>query len=251
MIHFIYQPSVVVISRPLFIRPSEESITGWICDSGATDSESLVEFAGRGCYRSWSNAARRTNAEYLANILAHEHYSVLEHANFTLWMTGISRSLSHELVRHRHLSLSQESQRFVPATDINFVVPPAYIGDEELEWNFKYECEWIEARYRLRLADMEQKFTDHSNATLAKKRAREAARSILPNACETRMTLTGNLRAWREMIDKRATIHSDAEICRLSVVIFRTLKPYAPAVWDDLEIVTDCGREMVRKGNVQ
>ena len=87
--------------------------------AGTTDADggqALAEFAGRACYESWHkpNPATATNAGYLRHILEVGHLSVLEHGSVTLYLRGVSRSLTHELVRHRHLSFSQLSQRYVP-----------------------------------------------------------------------------------------------------------------------------------------
>src|SRR5688572_24839488 len=92
-----------------------------------TSADQLAEFAGRACYESWErpNPATATNHGYLSNILDHKHYSVIEHAHFTLWITGVSRGLSHELVRHRHFSYSQRSQRYVDESDFAAVLHPA------------------------------------------------------------------------------------------------------------------------------
>src|SRR6266705_2597291 len=85
----------------------------------AEGGEALAEFAGRACYQSWSkpNPATATNAGYLAHILDVGHLSVLEHGTVTFYFTGVSRSFTHELIRHRHFSYSQLSQRYVPERD--------------------------------------------------------------------------------------------------------------------------------------
>ena len=243
--NLIYEPTVHVLAATQFRGADEASASAWNPDPRALDPEDLIEFAGRACYRSWKNPGKKTNEEYIGHILESQHFSVLEHATVSLWITGISRSLSHELVRHRHFSFSQESQRFVPATDVSFVVPPAYIGDAVLIEGFREDCTLILRRYQETLAYLERKFADLPDGTSRKKQAREAARAILPNATETRITVSGNLRSWREFVAKRATAAADAEICRLAVLIFRTLQPLAPAVWQDAIVDTDSGREIV------
>ena len=103
-----------------------------------SDGEHLAEFAGRLCYMSQRNPAGRATREYLVNILKQGHGSVLEHANYSLLLEGISRSLTHELVRHRAgFAYSQLSQRYVDESQAAFVVPPAIIGDEGLEGAWK------------------------------------------------------------------------------------------------------------------
>ena len=87
--------------------------------------EPLAEFAGRACYQSWTkpNPSTATNAGYLRHILEVGHLSVLEHGSVTFYLTGVSRSLTHELIRHRHFSYSQLSQRYVPGRDAAMVEP--------------------------------------------------------------------------------------------------------------------------------
>ncbi len=108
---------------------------------GTTDAEggqALAEFAGRACYESWHkpNPATATNAGYLRHILEVGHLSVLEHGSVTFYLRGVSRSLTHELVRHRHLSFSQLSQRYVPERDAAMVEPDVIADDPELHARF-------------------------------------------------------------------------------------------------------------------
>lgn len=101
---------VRLIAKTEFLPPED---VPW--DTDADGGEALVEFAGRACYQSWAkpNPRTATNGGYLKHLLAVGHDSVLEHATVTFYITGISRSCTHELIRHRHFSFSQLSQRFV------------------------------------------------------------------------------------------------------------------------------------------
>src|SRR5699024_10865878 len=95
---------------------------------GSTDAETLTVYAGRSCYESWSrpNEKTREDKDYLRRTLFEQkHWSIAEHATATFYITGVSRALTHELIRHRHLSYSQLSQRFVDESDANIVIPPA------------------------------------------------------------------------------------------------------------------------------
>lgn len=232
----INQPEVYLVGRMEFVAPPAEVTPGWEPEEGLPGGELLVEFGGRGCYRSWKNPAKRTHRGYVGNILDHKHFSVTEHAVFSLWIQGVSRSLSHEFVRHRHISPSQESQRYVPARDINFVLPVAYIGDFELEAWFKADCEVALVSYIFHLDALEKKFSHVEDTTARKKMAREAARELLPNAAETRFLMTGNVRSWREFFEKRGNEHADAQIARLAVAIFRVLQPEAPDLFQDIGV---------------
>src|SRR5699024_3870906 len=102
-------------------------------DPDAGDMQQLVEFAGRACYQSFHKPNPKTarNADYITRTLhGQKHWSIAEHATATFYITGVSRALTHELIRHRHLSYSQLSQRFVDESWANFVIPPAVVKSE-------------------------------------------------------------------------------------------------------------------------
>ncbi|WP_193043269.1 FAD-dependent thymidylate synthase [Mycolicibacterium baixiangningiae] len=224
---------VQLIARTEFVAPPD---VPW--DTDAEGGSALIEFAGRACYQSWSkpNPRTATNASYLRHIIDVGHLSVLEHASASFYITGISRSCTHELIRHRHFSYSQLSQRYVPENDSEVVVPPGIEGDAELEEIFTAAADASRAVYTELLAKLEAKLADMPNATLRRKQARQAARSVLPNATETRIVVTGNYRAWRHFIAMRASEHADLEIRRLAIACLRELVAVAPAVFADFEI---------------
>src|SRR5690242_13278310 len=208
----------------------------WTTD--AEGGEALAEFAGRACYQSWKkpNPATATNAGYLEHILQVGHLSVLEHGNVTFYFTGISRSLTHELIRHRHFSYSQLSQRYVPERDAAMVEPEVIADDPELHQMFLDAAEASVKAYEQLLEGLEKRFADVPNATLRRKQARQAARAILPNATETRIVVTGNYRAWRHFIGMRATEHADVEIRWLAMACLHELLKVAPNVFGDFTI---------------
>jgi len=208
----------------------------WSTD--ADGGEGLAEFAGRACYQSWKkpNPATATNAGYLEHILQVGHLSVLEHGSATFYMTGISRSLTHELIRHRHFSYSQLSQRYVPERDAMMVEPDVIAEDPELHAKFLEAAAASQQAYIELLEGLEKKFADVPNATLRRKQARQAARSVLPNATETRIVVTGNYRAWRHFIAMRATEHADVEIRAAAVSCLRELQKTATNVFRDFTI---------------
>src|SRR5437868_9177259 len=140
-----YEPRLTVLSKPAFVTPEHLPVQ-WIGDS--TDGERLAEFAGRLCYMSQHNPAKRDTREYLDNIKKQGHGSVLEHACYSLLLEGVSRSLTHELVRHRAgFAYSQLSQRYVDESQANFVVPPAIVGDEVLEKEWRDQIEGAQKSY--------------------------------------------------------------------------------------------------------
>ena len=226
---------VQLIARTEFTPPAE---VPWTTDAGG--GEALAEFAGRACYQSWSkpNPETATNAGYLRHILEVGHLSVLEHGVVSFYITGVSRSLTHELIRHRHFSYSQLSQRYVPERNAAMVEPAVIAEDPGLHEKFAAAARVSLAAYNELLAALEAKFGDVPNATLRRKQARQAARSVLPNATETRIVVTGNYRAWRHFIAMRASEHADVEIRELAVECLRQLQKAAPNVFGDFEIAT-------------
>ena len=216
---------------------------------GGTD---LAEFAGRACYQSWGrpNPKTATNRGYLENIIRTGHFSVLEHASVTFYIEGVSRSLTHELVRHRHLSYSQLSQRYVPVrrSGLNVVEPAAIAEDSELHHMFLSATNEAEVAYDALKTGLERKFADLPEGTGKKKAARQAARAVLPNATETKIVVTGNYRAWWEFMLLRAAEPADVEIRALAVEILRQLQGEAGEIFDHFEIVElEDGTEIARR----
>jgi len=229
----IVTPKVQVIAWTQFQTPDD---VPW--DTDADGGEALAEFAGRACYQSWTkpNPATATNAGYLRHILEVGHLSVLEHGNVTFYLTGISRSLTHELIRHRHFSYSQLSQRYVPERNAAMVEPDVIAEDPELHARFVAASEAAVQAYTDLLEGLEKKFADVEHATLRRKQARQAARALLPNATETRIVVTGNYRAWRHFVAMRASEHADVEIRGLAIACLRELNKVAPNAFADFEI---------------
>ena len=154
----------------------------------------------------------------------------------SFYLTGVSRSLTHELIRHRHFSYSQLSQRYVPERNAAMVEPDAIAADPELHAIFDEAAATAIKAYEELLAGLQRRFADVPNATLRRKQARQAARAILPNATETRIVVTGNYRAWRHFIAMRATEHADVEIRALAVECLRQLQREVPNVFGDFEL---------------
>ncbi|WP_189043313.1 FAD-dependent thymidylate synthase [Micromonospora sonchi] len=227
------QPKVQMIAWTQFDPPED---VPWSTD--ADGGQALAEFAGRACYQSWKkpNPATATNAGYLAHILEVGHLSVLEHGSVSFYFTGVSRSFTHELIRHRHFSYSQLSQRYVPERDAAMVEPKVIAEDPELHKRFVEAAEASVRAYNELLEGLERRFADEPNPTLRRKQARQAARAVLPNATETRIVVTGNYRAWRHFIAMRATEQADVEIRELAVECLRQLQRVAPNVFADFVI---------------
>lgn len=215
----------------------------------------LAEFAGRTCYRSWSKG--RPHDEYIENVLRQAHGNLFAHPTVHLAISGISRSLSHELVRH-HVGTnpSQESQRFVMVDggETAFVIPPllldalalpkdfaawplddqcTFFAESEVFRPFALSCEAAILHYDLMVDRLRKAFPD-----CGKKRIAEAARSVLPNAVETQLFFTLNLRALRNILEQRGDLAADLEFRRLAAQIIVAVKPHAPSILDDVAVDT-------------
>jgi thymidylate synthase (FAD) len=214
----------------------DHEATSWTTDT-EVGSQKLIEVAGRLCYMSFRAPRPGGNSAYIGHILEVGHGSVLEHAVFNLIITGVSRSFTHELIRHRAgFGYSQLSQRFVDESACEFVEPDAIADDPELH------AVWLDAvshaqRAYKRLADgLAERFRDIPDRTLRRKKAREAARSVLPNATETRIFVTANARALRHFIEMRGDAVADVEIRKVAVAMLELLRVEAPNLFGDYEI---------------
>jgi thymidylate synthase (FAD) len=228
------EPKVTLIARPQFLEPAQLPVQ-W--QEPGTDGERLAEFAGRLCYMSQRNPANRSTAEYLGNILKQGHGSVLEHAVYVLLIEGVSRSLTHELVRHRAgFGYSQLSQRYVDESEAAFVVPPAIQGDEALEAEWLAQVEQAQMAYVAAVERLMERYAWVESRMHRRKMAREAARSVLPNATETKIVMSGNVRAWRTMLELRLSEGAEREIRRLAARVLEVLRAEAPRFFADFEL---------------
>lgn len=237
------EPKVTLLARQQYLGAQHVQ---WESDTDIP-AQTVAEFAGRLCYLSFGPdaglegghkliAGRTTNTEYLANILRTRHGSVLEHAVWTVLLEGVSRALTHELVRHRHFSYSQLSQRYVDESEVAFVLPPEIAPESEAYRLFEQSCARALSDYRQLLAQIEEQVKDEPSPTLRRKRARQTARSLLPNATETKIVVTGNARAWRHFIELRAAPGADTEIRVLAIKCLQLLQQEAPDLFGDYHI---------------
>lgn len=238
-------PRISVLARPSFSEPEHLKVT-WLGDS--TDGERLAEYAGRLCYMSQRNPANRSTREYLENIKKQQHGSVLEHANYSLLIEGVSRSLTHELVRHRAgFAYSQLSQRYVDESDAHFVMPPAIQGDAALAAAWRSQMDSALAAYSALVAQLVARYEWVADKVHRRKMAREAARAVLPNSTETKIVVTGNVRAWRTMLELRCSEGAELEIRRMGIDVLRVLQLEAPAFFSDFAIyIAEDKREAAR-----
>ena len=238
-------PRLTLIARPQFAEPAHMPVQ-W--KGEATDGERLAEFAGRICYMSQGNPAQRTTAEYLTNILKQGHGSVFEHAVYVILIEGISRSCSHELVRHRAgFGYSQLSQRYVDESHAAFVMPPAIIGDPALEREWTGQVQAAQHAYIQAVDHLMEKYGWVEDKVHRRKMAREAARSVLPNATEVKIVVSANIRAWRTMLELRLGEGAELEIRRMAMACLKALRKESPSFFADFEVYkgsdgTEAGR---------
>ena len=233
------QPEVDVIAHTVPNMPALDRIalaTGkgrhnWEPD--ASVAEIVPIFAGRSCYQSFGDSVgRKTAEEYLGHILEVGHYSVLEHSSITFHIQGVSRTFTHELIRHRMASYSQLSQRFVPYDQVLPLVvhPNVSLVDGTLEEYFSYGEEALKT-YRFML---DKYYKEFGNETFAqKKKARETAREFLPNMTEAKIVVTMNLRGWLEMLSKRNAEGADGQIHKVASIIQSKLENLAPHIFKE------------------
>jgi thymidylate synthase (FAD) len=208
------------------------------------DSSQLCKTAGQTCYMSFG-IKRTTNenaGKYFERLTSAGHGSVLEHSNFSFLLYGISRSVTHELVRHRHLGFSQVSQRYVSGSVLRFVERPEYQSDERLHRLFEDRADGVAAGYEAmanHLLERQEGGASMLSAdykTDARKKVQQTARSLLPNETEAPMVCTGNVRALRHVVEMRANAHAESEIRNLAVRIFLCLVTADPILFGDYEI---------------
>ena len=232
-------PRVYLVGRQSIDEPG---LSAFLADHGvqrwATDSEiageKLVEVAGRVCYMSFSRPRPGGNKAYIGHILEVGHGSVLEHAVFNFIITGVSRSFTHELIRHRAgFGYSQLSQRFVDEGECSFVEPDAIAEDPELHRVWLDAVQSSQRAYRVLADGLTAKFADIEDRTLRRKKAREAARSVLPNATETKIFVTANARALRHFIEMRGDPAADVEIRKVAVAVLKVLQVESPNLFGD------------------
>ncbi|MBI3818127.1 MAG: FAD-dependent thymidylate synthase [Planctomycetes bacterium] len=236
------EPRVYLIGRQIvdpatvseFLRDHEAT---WESDA-ASEGERLAEAAGRICYMSFGKG-RKSNKEYLGNIIDMQHGSVLEHATWNFIFVGVSRSLTHELIRHRAgFGYSQLSQRYVDESNSDFIEPDVIATDPDLHKVWLDSVNQARAAYDKLVEGLIAKFHQIDNATLKRKMARQAARSVLPNATETKIFVTANARALRHFIELRGDEHADVEIRKLAVQVLRIMQKESPAIFADYSVRT-------------
>lgn len=244
----ITEPSVYLLGKQTVV-PAE--LTRFLGDHGVdwnSDSEEpaeiLTETAGRLCYFSFEKPRPGGNSVYLNHIKEVGHGSVLEHGVWNLLFTGVSRSLTHELVRHRAgMGYSQLSQRYVDESVAEYICPDIINNDPELYQIWQETIEHAHASY-IKLADRlsaklyaNEPSRMNLTSTERRKAARQAARSVLPNATETKIFVTANARALRHFLEQRGAAAAEPEIRKLANKVLDVLQKESPNLFGDYKKV--------------
>lgn len=228
-ISYFQQPGIALLAQPQF--SSVDALTTFLQgfddelgfehyledDTHIDDATALCKVAGQLCYMSFG-PKRTMNEEaskYFDNIKSSGHGSVLEHANFSVLLWGVSRSFTHEMVRHRAgFGFSQVSQRYVSGKTLRFVERPEYQKSPRLHGWFENRIEVATQQYNLiaeeLMADMADQLKDLP-ATERRKAVNQAARSCLPNETEAPIVITGNARSWRHFFEMRCARPAEPE----------------------------------------
>jgi thymidylate synthase (FAD) len=271
-IHIVREPKVYLVGRQQvdegvlqeFLEDHE--VDGWTTDTDV-GAEKLCEVAGRLCYLSYARPRPGGNKAYLGHILGVGHGSVAEHAAWNFIIAGVSRSFSHELVRHRAgFAYSQLSQRYVDESVAEYIQPAVIAADPEASrvWEEavmachgaylrlveRLTALVTEAGYRAYVeakkaeglpayaGDRDWWLRNEADRTALRKEARQAARSVLPNATETKVFVTANARALRHTIEMRCSRFAEPEIRKVFMRVLVLMQQEAPALFGDYERVT-------------
>lgn len=253
----ITNPTVTLIAKQVFL----EHPTYKIPDDG-NDATKIGAFAAKGCYDSFGEHGRANEANQLA-ILEHQHGSVLEHVTATVFIEGITRGLSLESNRHRQLAVSQRSTRYTAEEDASIVLDPyfselyakyGHFINNPIEDDISNVENFNVHEFNLlatHISALQQSFEAYENNVMwlmklnplelknfdLRKWARGKARNLLPHALETRITYTGNMRAWRWFIESRSDIHAEPEIRRLADAVLKVLYKEFPIYFGDFSVV--------------
>ena len=238
------EPEVYLVARPT-MSPEEldrfladHDVVAWDTDTDCS-GEKIPEVAGRMCYMSFAKPRPGGNAGYLEHIKEVGHGSVLEHTAWSFIITGVSRSFTHELVRHRAgFAYSQLSQRYVDESVANFIEPECISKDAELHEVWRTAVEAAQAAYVKLVEGLNARFEAVEDKTLRRKMARQAARSVLPNATETKIFVTANARALRHFVELRCNEHAETEIRAVAGRMLDILQKEAPNIFGDYEFFT-------------
>lgn len=218
--------------------------------SHTPNPEEVIASAARLCYSSANvddlmkkTEDKESTKEYIDMLMSLGHESPIEHVSFVFAIEGISRACSHQLVRHRIASYSQKSQRYVNEAQFEYITPPIIEDDLTLKDLYNNTMEIIHARYNLLRTELIAKYMkDGMDKKSAEKKANEDARFVLPNACETKIIVTMNIRSLFNFFKHRCCNRAQWEIRMVANEMLRQCMEIAP------NIFKYAGPECITKG---
>lgn len=258
-VYYLREPGVALLAEPrIYTSGIVDFLKGYSADVGfdagindysdldGNRSATLSQFAGQLCYLSFgSNRTPLSQSlKYYTHIKESGHGSVLEHANYSFLFYGISRTVTHELVRHRSgMGYSQVSQRYVDGSKLRFVERPEFSDDLQLHNDFVARIEQAYTDYDRIAHYLENKQIDGhkllqgDNRGERRKAVNQTARESLPNETEAPIVATGNVRAWRHILEQRCSVHAERPIRRAMMYAYTILRLVAPEAFEDYKIV--------------
>jgi thymidylate synthase (FAD) len=241
------EPTLTILSRPQFSEPLHRSMRSL---GESTAGERLTEYAGRLERASADNPAERTTGEFVASALRQGHASLFHHATFSVLVEGVSLTLGNALDGQAGLRCTSRVHRYVDAADLEFVIPPAVIGDAALEHAWTEGVAASLERYTRLVEDLLARFAWVGDTRQRRKVAREAAASALPASVATALVATASVHGWRGLIAQYGTEDADLERRRLAVHTLRILHHEAPACFGDFAVShASDRREFVQGGS--
>jgi thymidylate synthase (FAD) len=172
------------------------------------DADKLIELSGRTCYQSQDKITTDSTKKFVEKIVNNKHHSVLEHATATFKISNVSRALTHQLVRHRLCSFSQQSQRYVPENQFDYIIPPDI-----------YKCESSREQFIASMTLLSKHYEELRKQGINK----EDCRFLLPNACCTEIVITANFRQWRHILEERLSKGAQWEIKAMAILLHTSL----------------------------
>lgn len=239
-------PRLYTLARPTFdvaevMRFLKEEHEEWQRTDNAHPGDNLVEIAGRICYMSFGERqSPRDNAAYIRNLIGNGHESVLEHASWSFILADVSRSFTHQLVRHRvGFSYSQLSQQYHNEEDAETLIPSLVREDPELASRWETVSSAAADAYREIISSLESRTEGLPDELSKKERGRlirSAARGILPGNTATKIFVTANARALRHFFKLRGSLEGDEEMRLVSTALYEVVHEDAPALFADFTL---------------
>lgn len=202
------------------------------------EPEKIVAAAAKLCYSSvgideiMDNLTDENTEKFLNLLMSFNHQSPIEHISFTFAVEGVSRSLTHQLVRHRIASYSQQSQRYVKLDQFQYIIPPEIEADEKAKAIFIEHMEDSQNSYDKLTNILKSKYIKNGfNEKKAQKKAIEDARYVFPNACETKVMFTMNARSLINFFNHRCCMRAQWEIRNMADLMLNEVKKVAPILF--------------------